>query len=287
MFFLPPDGILTKSVRLAFALSAQSWSTSSAAASCRARNKKIPSQSPALAKCFGSSSLVSNIVRIAPHYSNHFPAFVSLILVCICESGIHPPVHSQGIAHRDIKPENILLAADGTIRISDFGVSLAFNVDASDASDRVRATEGTAAFMAPEMTLGLFAADDVASSLSAPADFSTRQCDVWAAGVSLFNLVFGTVPFNARTVLQMYEVIARHPLVFPESRGVSVSPQLRHLLQLILDKNPQTRATLAEIREHAWFTDNARLPSTDVTLSAPQLSESDASLHQPAHNADS
>lgn len=197
------------------------------------------------------------------------------------------PVHSQGIAHRDIKPENILLAADSTIRISDFGVSFAFDVDASGPCDRVRATEGTAAFMAPEMTLGLFAADDCSPSASATADFSTRQCDVWAAGVLLFNLVFGTLPFNARTVLQLYEVIARCPLVFPESGDVSTSAQLRHLLQLILDKNPHTRATLAQIREHAWFTDDARLPSADFVLAAAQPADFEASLHQPTRNPDS
>jgi serine/threonine protein kinase len=211
----------------------------------------------------------------------------SLMLANACMHGFHSAVHSQGVAHRDIKPENILLAADSTIRISDFGVSFAFNVDDASACDRVRATEGTAAFMAPEMTLGLFATDDSSTTVSAPADFSTRQCDVWAAGVSLFNLVFGTLPFNARTVLQLYEVIARRPLVFPESGGACISTQLRHLLALILDKNPQTRATLAQIREHAWFTDNARLPSADVALAAAQHAEFGISLHQPSRNPDS
>lgn len=112
---------------------------------------------------------------------------------------------------------------------------------------------GTAAFMAPEMCAALFGD----GGDEAPA-YSMRAADVWAAGVSLYNLVFGRVPFEAHTVLKMYEAIATR--VFTMPRDLPVSDALCALLERLLQKQPAERATLAEVRVHAWVTDGGRWP---------------------------
>ncbi len=59
-------------------------------------------------------------------------------------------VHAQKVVHRDIKPENLLIAADGTLKLSDFGVSYMFEGE----DDALRKTTGTPAFLAPEICSG-------------------------------------------------------------------------------------------------------------------------------------
>ena len=63
----------------------------------------------------------------------------------------HLLVHSQNIIHRDIKPENLLVTADGTAKISDFGVSII--LEGLD-DERLKRTVGSPAFLAPELCSG-------------------------------------------------------------------------------------------------------------------------------------
>jgi serine/threonine protein kinase len=85
--------------------------------------------------------------------------------------------HAQGVVHRDVKPGNIILAEDG-VRILDFG--LATFVDALQLTV-AGSTLGTAPYMSPEQVKG------------ETADAST---DVWAAGVILYQMLTGHVPFR-------------------------------------------------------------------------------------------
>lgn len=144
-------------------------------------------------------------------------------------------VHKQKIIHRDIKPENLLVSENGLVKISDFGVSHVFNGD----DDTLSSSAGSPAFLAPELC-------------TAGASASGRAVDVWAAGVTLFCMLVGHVPFMAENVIEIYDAIRRSPLVIPPH----VSAQPRHLLTRLLERNPKKRLTISEAMEHPWIRNN-------------------------------
>ncbi len=93
--------------------------------------------------------------------------------------------HRSGIVHRDIKPANVLVAADGRIKLSDFGIAKA-DRDGGDLT-ATGAVLGTARYLAPEQVRG------------APAD---ARADVYATGLLLYEMLTGRSPFGGDTDLQ-------------------------------------------------------------------------------------
>uniref|UniRef100_A0AAZ3QL81 Protein kinase domain-containing protein n=1 Tax=Oncorhynchus tshawytscha TaxID=74940 RepID=A0AAZ3QL81_ONCTS len=145
-------------------------------------------------------------------------------------------LHYQKIVHRDIKPSNLLLGDDSHVKIADFGVSNQF--EGNDAL--LSSTAGTPAFMAPE-TLS-----DIRQS------FSGKALDVWAMGVTLYCFVFGKCPFIDEYILVLHNKIRTKCVEFPESP--EISEELKTLIQRMLDKNPDTRITIPEIKLDPWVT---------------------------------
>ncbi|XP_059511209.1 calcium/calmodulin-dependent protein kinase kinase 1 isoform X2 [Stegostoma tigrinum] len=151
-------------------------------------------------------------------------------------------LHYQKIIHRDIKPSNLLLGDDGHIKIADFGVSNQF--EGNDAL--LSSTAGTPAFMAPE-TLS-----------ETRKSFHGKALDVWAIGVTLYCLVFGKCPFMDDYILALHAKIKNWPVEFPEKP--EISEELKDLLLKMLDKNPDTRITVPQIKLHPWVTKNGTYP---------------------------
>ncbi|XP_051959544.1 calcium/calmodulin-dependent protein kinase kinase 1-like [Xyrauchen texanus] len=151
-------------------------------------------------------------------------------------------LHYQKIVHRDIKPSNLLLGDDGHVKIADFGVSNQF--EGNDAL--LSSTAGTPAFMAPE-TLS----DNRKS-------FSGKALDVWAMGVTLYCFVYGKCPFIDEYILGLHNKIKSKLVEFPEMPAVS--EELQNLILRSLDKNPDTRITILEIKVDPWVTQNGADP---------------------------
>ena len=83
------------------------------------------------------------------------------------------------VVHRDIKPDNLLVSHQDVLKIGDFGVSLLL-----DSNEEVAFDVGTKAYLAPEC-------------FSMARTVKWKLCDIWAAGVTFFQLVAGCLPFRA------------------------------------------------------------------------------------------
>ncbi|TMS07895.1 calcium/calmodulin-dependent protein kinase kinase 1b [Larimichthys crocea] len=166
-------------------------------------------------------------------------------------------LHYHKIIHRDIKPSNLLLGDDGHVKIADFGVSNEF--EGTDAL--LSSTAGTPAFMAPEMMT------------EHEQSFSGKALDVWAMGVTLYCFVFGKCPFYDEYIVSLHNKIKNKPVEFPETP--LISNELNELIQRMLDKNPETRITIPQIKLHPWVTENDSnpLPLEEEHCTAVEVTE--------------
>lgn len=150
-------------------------------------------------------------------------------------------LHAQKIIHGDLKPENILLTSDGVVKLSDFGCSRVF-VTGNEYFDRFR---GTPAFLAPEI-------------MKHQTHYRGRPVDVYAMGVCLYALVFGTIPFSASNLYKLFQKVQEEPVRFPTTP--SVSPALINVLEQMLAKDPKKRITISELRKDPWVTCSGTFP---------------------------
>lgn len=146
-------------------------------------------------------------------------------------------LHAQGVIHKDIKPGNLLVSLDGTLKISDFGV--AELLDRFEREDWCRIAQGTPKFQPPEIVSGT------------AERYHGRKVDIWACGVTLYNMVSGEYPFEGDVIMRLFDNIANQPLQMPQS--VVVSEPLKALLTAMLEKDPEKRMNMHDIRRCDWY----------------------------------
>lgn len=176
-------------------------------------------------------------------------------------------LHSKNIAHGDIKPDNLLQGGNGTVKISDFGAAIKYRGEAAsqDAEEEHhrRQTKGTPAFSAPEICL---------SEHSPPRPARRYAADIWALGATLYYMVVGQVPFPAPSMFQIYDVICTESLRFP--KGSAVSKNLRSLLEHMMQKLPEQRATFETIVESDWLRENVEVAERLAKIKRALLKQS-------------
>ncbi|WP_017601700.1 serine/threonine-protein kinase, partial [Nocardiopsis lucentensis] len=133
--------------------------------------------------------------------------------------------HGRGIVHRDIKPGNVLIAGENRAVLTDFGIA---HLDGSTHLTSTGLLIGSPSYLAPEVAQGHQA---------------TPASDAWALGVTLYQAVEGSLPFDRPTPMATLTAICTQDLPEPLRAG-----PLRPVLEGLCAKEPGDRLSIAEAR---------------------------------------
>lgn len=134
--------------------------------------------------------------------------------------------HTHGIVHRDVKPSNILVARDGRVKVTDFGIAHVQSTQITQAGELL----GTPYYMAPEQFQG---------------QVVDHRSDLYAAAVVVYELLTGTRPFQGDTATIMQHAVQVMPPP-PSQYNVSVAKSVDQVLARAMAKRPVDRYQSAQ-----------------------------------------
>ncbi|WP_069162629.1 serine/threonine-protein kinase [Nocardia altamirensis] len=183
-------------------------------------------------------------------------------------AGALAAAHDAGIMHRDVKPANLLVGDDGTVKITDFGISRAVGDVTVTATGFLA---GTPAYLAPEVARG---------------ENPEPASDVFALGSTLYAAVEGLPPFGeGDNPLALLHAVARGEIPEPKGAG-ALAPVLMRLLAPTIDARPSMREAQKALEAVAEGRNPAMgAPSLTKALPAPGADNATTVLPQPGADA--
>lgn len=155
-------------------------------------------------------------------------------------------LHEHDIVHRDLKPENILMVTkenDCSIKLADFGFA--------KRGSNLKTTCGTPAYVAPEVIT------------KGRRTSYTNKVDIWSAGVIIFLLLSGDLPFYDQNDARMFKMIRE---LEPAWHRFGGNETAKKLVMSMLNKDPEKRISADLALMHPWITgeDASRVPMEEI-----------------------
>jgi serine/threonine protein kinase len=170
--------------------------------------------------------------------------------------------HAHGVVHRDIKPANIILLADGSVKVGDFGVA---RIEASTLT-QAGTVLGSPRFMSPEQFMG---------------QTVDGRSDLYSAGIVLYQLLTGDVPFTGEFTTIMHRVLNEQAPP-PTALNVQVPKMFDDLMLCALAKRPderfQTAAAFKAAMSAAMIAPAVNEPKPALTPDKTQLRQTTVKL---------
>lgn len=175
----------------------------------------------------------------------HFEIVVPVFLQVL--EGLHH-AHKKGIFHRDIKPSNLILTPDGTVKLMDFGIA---KVAGEQRLTQVNRVVGTIEYMPPELIEG-----------KEPSIAS----DIYAAGVTMYELLTGKLPFEGTTDYTLMQEIIKKKPVSVDKLNAAVPSVLSNIVMKALEKKPENRFADAKAFQYALSAVFPKLKEIDLNV---------------------
>jgi serine/threonine-protein kinase len=161
-------------------------------------------------------------------------------------------LHARHVVHRDIKPANIRIGQDGRPRLLDFGIA---HDSRTPHLTTIGLVPGTLNYMAPELLRG---------------EPASPQSDVWAWGVSLYEVLTGQVPFDGATDAELCRRISQERPIGVRRSMADLPPACEDLLRRCLEKQPRLRPANGDALAAAVDTILSNQPLTGASWSVPR-----------------
>ena len=173
----------------------------------------------------------------------------------ICDALGH--AHKRGVVHRDIKPGNVMVAHDGQVKVTDFGIARAAGESTLTATGSVL---GTAHYISPEQANGQAASE---------------ASDIYSLGIVLYEMLTGSVPFTGDSAVAIAMRHLREEVPPPSRLNASVDADADRIVEGATRKNPAERYPSAEAMA-ADARASFERPADDVTAVLPVTTSSAA-----------
>lgn len=170
------------------------------------------------------------LTEFCSRHGQLLPQSAALIAHAIAGALAH--AHAAGLVHRDIKPDNLMISRDGTIKLMDFGIATALDMEQMTATGAIL---GSPAHMAPEQIEG--------RAIDA-------RVDVFAFGTVLYTLVAGRLPFVASNPHALFRLILECEYDPPSRHNPAVGRGFEQILTTALARQPEDRwSSMAAVQE--------------------------------------
>jgi serine/threonine-protein kinase len=160
--------------------------------------------------------------------------------------------HRAGYIHRDVKPENVLISEDGRVKVTDFGLARA--IEGADSGKTHGLLLGTVAYLSPEQV---------------EHDRTDARSDVYSAGILLYELVTGQVPFTASAPMQVAYKHVHEDVPTPSSIRPGIPAGIDELVGRATRRNPDQRFGDADAFLSAARVQRDQLPPSQPWAPSP------------------